>query len=737
MTLLDFIRLIINNLKVLIVVPVALSTTVFMLTRNEIKTYTSNTTIYTGFASGYTIEGNNKADFFNTAMAFDNLLNITKARETQEMVAIKLIARHLMLDKPDIRYISPESFEAFQTLFPPQLKERLRDLDSYENTVDNITKFKGSSDTNDLFKLLNSNHKFYSIEAIAGAKIRREGNSDLISAEYTSEDQSICKNTLEILTEVFIAKYKSIREDQTSTVVNYFEDRLGKAFKRLSNAEDALLDFRTKNSIINYYEQTRFISSEKEKLDKDYNDERITLAAAQASMNSINKKLNAREKMILNSQAVMQKRTELAGISSNIAMKEIKNPDSLPSTYQGIGEIRQLKSRAASVKSELQQLVNNLYSAANSTDGLPVKGLLERWINSAIVIDESQAKLKVLANRQRDFEKIYKTMAPLGAEIKKIEREIEVSEQEYLSLLRSLNQSKLKQQNVELSSDLKIIDAPFYPTKTKASARMIMVIVSGFGGLVFSLGIIVAMEFLDSTMKYPARAEEQTGLVLAGAFPKLGMGAANVDVNYINHRLIEQIVQEIKLGARSAHQEGGPCHVLFFSTRRSEGKTLLLQMVAKMLRALDYKVAKVTPVSNDNPVADPLGHNITYHINKDFYEFNRVDQLFGHRQSDAAGFDFVFIEMPSLLHHQYPIALIEKIHLSYLVVRSNRKWNRADETSLNTFRQIVSHKPRLIINGVKMEMLESIVGEIPKRRNWLRRTIKRWVKFEFRSRKSF
>ena len=547
--------------------PVVLSTTVFMLTRNETKTYTSGTTIYTGFASGYTIEGNNKADFFNTAMAFDNLLNITKARETQEMVAIKLIARHLMLEQPDIRYIAPKSFVEFQTLFAPQLKERLKDPNSYENTVNNIIEFKESSDTNDLFNLLNSDHKYYSIAAISTAKIRREGNSDLISAEYTSEDQSICKNTLEILTEVFISKYKSIREDQTSTVVNYFEDRLNKAFKRLAKAEDALLDFRTKNSIINYYEQTRFISSEKEKLDKDYNDEKITLAAAQASMNSINKKLNAREKMILNSQAVMQKRNELAGISSNIAMKEIKNPDSIATSYKDVGEIRQLKNRASSIKRELQQLVSDLYGSTNSTNGLPIQGLLERWINSAIVIDESQAKLKVLENRQKDFEKIYKTMAPLGAEIKKIEREIEVSEQEYLSLLRSLNQSKLKQQNVELSSDLKIIDSPFYPTKTKASARMIMVIVSGFGGFVFTLGIVVAMEFLDSTLKYPSRAEEQTDLSLAGAFPKLGSGGAGVDMNYINHRLVEQIVQEIKLGARSLDLAEGPCFVAIAEVR--------------------------------------------------------------------------------------------------------------------------------------------------------------------------
>ena len=520
-------------------------------------------------------------------------------------------------------------------------------------------------------------------------------------------------------------------------MVNYFEERLDKAFKRLAVAEDALLEFRTKNSIINYYEQTRFISSEKEKLDKDYNDERITLAAAQASMNSINKKLNSREKTILNSQAVMQKRTELAGISSNIAMREIENPDSLQTSYNSIGEIRRLKNKATSVKSELQQLVNELYSSTNSTNGLPVKDLLARWISSAIIIDESRAKLKVLENRQKDFEKIYKTMAPLGAEIKKIEREIEVSEQEYLSLLRSLNQSKLKQQNVELSSDLKIIDAPFYPTKTKASARMIMVVVSGFGGFVFALGIVVAMEFLDSTLKYPARAEEQTGLTLAGAFPKLGSGNAGVNTDYINHRLVEHMVQEIKLRSRALDLKGGPCCVVFFSNRKGEGKTLLMHMISKMFRALDYNVANVSPLENEKIIFNGSSKNISYQIDKSFYEFQEIARFFEHVNSKVSDFDFVFLEMPSLLHFQYPVGLVEKAHLSYLIVRSNRKWNRADETSLSTYRQIVSHKPRVIINGVKTDTLESIVGEIPKKRSWLRRTIKRWAKFEFRSRKHF
>jgi hypothetical protein len=47
--------------------------------------------------------------------------------------------------------------------------------------------------------------------------------------------------------------------------------------------------------------------------------------------------------------------------------------------------------------------------------------------------------------------------APAGATIKRIEREISVSEQGYLELLHGLNLAKIKMQDNELSSDLKAI----------------------------------------------------------------------------------------------------------------------------------------------------------------------------------------------------------------------------------------------------------------------------------------
>ena len=80
---------------------------VIYFTRNMPKDYSTNTVIYTGIASGYDITTgeNSKVDYFAVNTAFDNFINIIKARETVEMVALQLLAQHMLLEEPKINVL--------------------------------------------------------------------------------------------------------------------------------------------------------------------------------------------------------------------------------------------------------------------------------------------------------------------------------------------------------------------------------------------------------------------------------------------------------------------------------------------------------------------------------------------------------------------------------------------------------------------------------------------------------
>ena len=98
MKLVDFIKLLLRHKVLLTVVPVSLASLVLVLTANPKYDYYSQTVLYTGLASGSSIEMDKSFNYFATNIAFDNLINIINSRETQEEVAIRLLSQHLLME---------------------------------------------------------------------------------------------------------------------------------------------------------------------------------------------------------------------------------------------------------------------------------------------------------------------------------------------------------------------------------------------------------------------------------------------------------------------------------------------------------------------------------------------------------------------------------------------------------------------------------------------------------------
>ena len=189
---------------------------VFLLTKNQAKTYSSNTTIYTGIASGYSIgsQGSTGIDYFGVNNAFDNLINIINSRSTLEDVSLTLFARCMMLEKASPHLISEESFSELQSIVPAEVKSII-DKSSLEKSVKNLKEMMKKDATNFVYELVNLNHPFFSIDAISDIRAFRVSSSDMIEISYESTDPGICMSTLEVLSGVIIKNYSGIKANQT------------------------------------------------------------------------------------------------------------------------------------------------------------------------------------------------------------------------------------------------------------------------------------------------------------------------------------------------------------------------------------------------------------------------------------------------------------------------------------------------------------------------------------------
>lgn len=695
----DILRILLRQWKLLLVVPLVLGGALFYATRHAKKTYASETTIYTGIASGYSLTGNSESDYFRTSNAFDNLLSLIKSRETREEAACYLLAAHLQLAQADPAQLSWASFVRLQGLLPARLRQQLRGP-TLAATRHNVMAYASANDTNELYHLLNSHDPVYSVEALGKVNATRLNSSDLIKLDLEADDAAICRATLVLTTEAFLAGYRSLRMGQTATVIRYYEAETAKALASLNRAEDKFLAFNRDNNIINYYEQTKYIAGEREYLYSDINKIEMQRAAAANELAAVEHKLASRGAALLSSGELLALRHKLEGLQVEIANREL-----FADQREGASQpVQPLREQANETVQHMRTTLNDHYAQLNSVEGIPSKGLLDEWVRNMLEVTANEAKLRVMAHRKVEFMDEYHKMAPLGATLKRIEREIELSQKTYFDLLTRLNEAKASQQNNELTTDLKIVAPPFLPAQAKGSKRLAVVGGGAFGGFFFVAATLLGLGLLDKSLRMPSTAQTQTGLPVLGLLPshaalppprrgKAPKPARPQDLAYTQaatEHLARQVLRRV-----SAASQAPPFVVGVLSCLRGEGKTTAAHALARRCQEIGLPTLVLCP---EGTPADPTVPTQYYHPELATLHGWSMAQLLAPHQ--AAGARLVLIEFPALLAATYPVALLPQLHHLLLVLKASRVWQPTDAQALAELRATTTAPVEAVLYGV-------------------------------------
>ena len=832
MNLEDLIKLVRKHLVILAATPVLLASLVAFFTRHPDFRFSSETRIFTGITTGSSVELDKSLNYFAAGTAFDNLINVIKSRKTQQEVAVRLLAQHLLLAKPDPKYLSPASFSGLHRITPEYVKELVdkavrsggtvpgdmgklpsdsslpagvfpvsdpeknaplsgppheTDAGAYERTVKALTGLMNSSDTNFVYRLLNFEHPHYSIKSISAVNVQRIGSSDMVQLKYETDDPGVCQQTLALMIDVCIHNYKSIRANQSDAVVKYFEDQLMSASDKLKSAEDKLLDFNMQNNIINYYEQSKAVAMAKESLDADYNNMRIRLAGIEAATRNLEEKLAGQNDIQLKSADLLAGRDTIGDLAYTIAALEAHDPLS----DDEVKQIAALKQKGKMLENEIREKVNDYYRKGTTVEGLPVSTLLNDWIDNVIEGENTRAGLRVLRERIDEFQKQYSIYAPAGANVKRIEREISVSEGEYLEILHGLNLARLKMQDNELASNIKTVDPPYYPLSPNKTKRKMLVMMGAMAGFILVLSVILFLEYFDGSLNNPEKASAALRLKMAGMLPKIIPGGEKTNLAYVVSRLLDITLQNLEMSLSSSVKRSSPVVMVIFSCGNSDGKTVVAGNIARRLKShgkkvllLNYAAESMTLPENVSAPASgnssegsqdknrrsrprpsiirfllgygddridydsPLFESPAGYLDKEEYIHYRVDGSFSSVRSYAslAGTglsdtgqrpEYVIVELPPVLHSPVPVSLVEGSDIALLVCRATREWNSADERAIENIRKVAEGKIRYFLNGVSLNAVESVLGDLPKKRSWLRRTVKRIVRLQFYSENKF
>lgn len=712
----------------------ALAIVVFLFTRNLPKTYEAKTEIYTGLASGPSVEalGVTRVDFMTTSNEFDNLIYVVKSEQTLGEVGEILLTRHLMMlaDDKQENTLNEATMDLLNGYLPQVARDSLIVPGSETMTLRNIKDLRLNHAKSWASRgLFQAGFSPYSYQAIGNLSVRRISNSDLIEVKYSWTDPYICQETLEILNDVFSKKLLEIKIGQSNDIVDYFKDQVEEARLDLMTAEETLKEFRIENKIINYDQQTRNIAGMQSQLETQYQEELRAKAAAEATVKQLESSLELNKNMLKFNDDLLEKRTRLASINSEIAKLEV--------FYNDEAQLQKLRDQASVLEAELSNNLSQRFQYSKTKEGVNSTSVIQQWLTATLALDASKARLGVLSNRSNYFQDAYNQFSPLGSELGRLERAVDIAEKKYLELNHSLNMALTRQQSESISTaGIVVTVPPRFPLEPIKSKQLLLVLISAVVGFIVPLALLVVFEFLDSTVRTPVRGEELTGLKLLGAYPDITPKSEykNVDMDWLKAKSVGHITQNLRLETRRLEVSGvKPKSILIFSTRDGEGKDTMTHVIANKLKELDKNVLVIGHKAFDDEFEAPIAYDRQfYEPGGDFLKAKTIEDLVS-EDVDLDTYDFILVQIKGVIRDQYPIELVEKFDMAICILSAKRSWNKADRFALVEFKETLGLNPRLLVNAVEPDFMDSVLGEIEKSRSALRKFLKAILTLQFKS----
>ena len=708
MTIKQIIRLLWKNKFWIILTPIFVAVGVFFLTQNLPRVYETSTLVFTNPTSdrGATDGGVIRMDFYTSNNLFDNLTLLVKSRKTIKEASLRLLAKHLSLPEQREDIIFEESYSDLKKQIPSEVWTKLAVKDDEEKTLQNIIQNLEEDKDSPIDYILRE-HEHYSInKIIERLSVSRKFSSDMMEIKYSTDDPGICYYTLEAIAESFMVRYSGIKEQENVNTIAYFQNQLLLAQEKLKTAEGVLKGFMTENRILNYYEQGKYLDIAKLEHEQDEERSRRLLSGTNYNLEQIEQMFENFDKRQIIIENISTIQDQIVSRRMEIQGRSAMNNQTTQTT--------QLESEIRELEKEIKGLSDELFRNNNSLQGIQRETILEEWLSLKISYEEQKQALEVMKTRKAYLLEKIEEFAPLGAELKKLEREVSVNEDQYLSILHGLNMAYLQKYDLEMSSSQKLIDEPYYPKKPAASKRMLMVIGGMLGTGVSVLAIILLSFFVDTTIKSAKNASELTALPLAGGWVNEQKMPKNVFMDELRNKQIKQFYNNL---SKHLPQEGKKI-LMFYSHIDGEGKTFLIQ---NLINELQDQKRSIAYWGNKEDAATMSCETLVL----DDETNPSQERSFLQEKIEQSPHEFILWELPNSIEKPINYSLINNANAVILVMSADRKWSSSDTHFHKSILEMITPPHLLWLNNMDGDELEDINGEIPRKRSFIRTKIKK------------
>lgn len=408
--------------------------------------------------------------------------------------------------------------------------------------------------------------------------------SRLIDIEFTSLDPRFSQQVLMSWNENFIEETLERRSKATSYARDFLENRLGQLRTRIEQSERALVDYATRNGIVNLPATTDANGGQtgERSLTADY-------------LSAINRELAQATAARIQAQS-------RAGAGGDAVTEGLEN--------DAIGRLRERRGELSAEYARLMEEMTDVHPTAQALQAQITK------LDSVIKREEQRVSQTLRENftssreRERELESRVDQLKSGLLDLRRrtvqyniLEREVDTNRELYDALLQ-----RFKEIGVAGGvgvNNISVVVPPALPQEPSSPRPLLNLFLAALAGIALGLGTAFALEQLDETLSDPDDVERELQVPLLGTVPRVGAKQTPLKAAEDLHSPLMEAYFSLQTRLSFSTDHGVPRTLAVTSARSAEGKSTTSYALARSIARTGKKTVLV-----DTDLRSPSVHDI-------------------------------------------------------------------------------------------------------------------------------
>lgn len=429
-------------------------------------------------------------------------------------------------------------------------------------------------------------------------------SSRLVKLHVDNTNPQLASRIANSTVQAFIAMGMERRLEASSYAKSFLEDQIKQMKAKLEESERRLNSYAQSNQILTLDDKTSAVGLM-------YTDFATALAKAEQDRIKAETVLAEIKRNPEGSVAVVENKTVQA-FKERRARLQIEYQENLRIYKPDYPKMQQLKAQIGEVDAQIKTEVDHVIASLQAVRDAAFKQ--EEMLRDRV----SQTRKQVLTTQEQSID------------MNMLKREVDTNRQLYDNLLQRFKELGVSGNIV--TNNVSVVDAAepsLFPYKPNLMANLLVGLVAG---LLLGAAIVVALEVMDDSIKFPDEVERILGLPLMGIIPKLNRKRSAerpiaMEVHDDPRSTIAEAYRSVRTALQFSTAEGAPKRLVITSTTRNEGKSTTSLALAINFAQMGQRVLLIDADMRNPTIHKLLGISNDFGLSNLLSSDNRGDKM--------------------------------------------------------------------------------------------------------------